>query len=205
MRIQGSEPKSVNLKVSIATNHVGEFTNIHNRLGFRGNLESNNMTIEAMVAVKAEGPYGVSMSNNRQVVAMNFDAVTLYYTFGTGWTAGGFPNFADVDPHDRLVSVVDKALAAWYNDQYLKHIKDHNDLFSGFSLDLGQTPLNLATDDLFKVVKGKKSTDEAETYFDALLVQYGRYLLIASSRPGSLPITGQSVWSSDGHDQDDIQ
>ncbi|KAG0037872.1 hypothetical protein BGZ82_001633 [Podila clonocystis] len=202
MRIQGSEPKSVNLKVSIATNHVGEFTNIHNRLGFRGNLESNNLTIEAMVAVKAEGPYGVSMSNNRQVVAMNFDAVTLYYTFGTGWTAGGFPNFADVDPHDRLVSVVDKALAAWYNDQYLKHIKDHNDLFSGFSLDLGQTPLNLATDELFKVVKGKKSTDEAETYFDALLVQYGRYLLIASSRPGSLPMTGQSVWSSDEHDQD---
>ncbi|KAF9305539.1 hypothetical protein BGZ74_009791 [Mortierella antarctica] len=205
MRIQGSEPKSVNLKVSIATNHAGEFTNVHNRLGFRGNLESNNMTIEAMVAVKAEGPYGVSMSNNRQVVAMNFDAVTLYYTFGTGWTAGGFPNFADVDPHDRLISVVDKALAAWYNDQYLKHVKDHGDLFSGFSLDLGQTPLNLATDELFKVIKGKRSTDAAETYFDALLVQYGRYLLIASSRPGSLPITGQSVWSSDGQDQDDIE
>lgn len=197
MRIQGSEPKSVNVKVSIATDHIGEFTNVHNRLDFRGHLESNNMTIEAMVAVKAEGAYGVSMSNYRQVIAMNFDAVTLYYTFGTGWAPGGYPNFDDVDPHDQLASVVDKALAAWYNDQYLKHTKDHSDLFSGFSLDLGQTPLNLATDELFKAVNGKKPpTDEAATYFDALLVQYARYLLIASSRPGSLPMNGQSVWSS---------
>jgi alpha-L-fucosidase 2 len=204
MRIQGSEPKSVNIKVSLGTNHPGmEFTNVHNRLGIRGQLQSNNMTLEAMVAVKTEGTTGVSMSNSRQVVAMSFDSATLYYTMGTGWTANAYPTFDDKDPHERLVGAVDKAVAAWYNDQYLKHLKDYQVLFQSFQINLGDPVENkLPTNDLIDASRRGKAGKE-ETYLELLLLQYSRYLLIASSRPGSLPLSGRTVWNADVRLTDD--
>ncbi|KAG0046184.1 hypothetical protein BGZ83_008620 [Gryganskiella cystojenkinii] len=198
MRIQASEPKSVNIKVSLRTDHPGmEFTNVHNRLGIRGQRQSNNITLEAMVAVKTEGTTGVSMANNRQVVVMSFDSATLYYTLGTGWNANGYPAFEDQDPHERLVSALDKAIVAWYNDQYLKHLKDYQDLFLTFQLNFGDPIDNkLPTDELINASRRGKAGEE-ETYLEVLLLQYSRYLLIASSRPGSLPLSGKTVWNAD--------
>lgn len=200
MRLEASEPKSINIKVSLSSAHeetgTTEYTNVHNRLGMRSRLGSNNMTVEAMVTVTTEGATGVSLANNRQVVALGFDAVTLYYTMGTGWTLGGYPNFEDKDPHDRLTSEMNKVVGGSYGDQYLKHVKDHQTLFQGFQLDLGQPENKLPTDELLNAVKEEKAGEEG-TYLDALMVQYARYLLIASSRPGSLPLSGHSLWSQD--------
>ncbi|KAI8599394.1 Six-hairpin glycosidase-like protein [Dissophora ornata] len=198
MRMQSSVPKSINVKVSIKAHHNQnvEYSNVHNRLGMRSQLASNNMTIEAQVAVKAEGPMGVSMSNNRQVIALGFDTVTLYYAFGTGWSAGAFPDFEDKDPHDRLVGAVDKATTMFYVDQIQKHVQDYQTLFQGFGLDLGQPENVMATNELIEASHMGKAKEE-ENYLEALMVQYGRYLLIASSRPGSLPVSGHSVWSRD--------
>lgn len=201
MRLQASEPKSINIKVSLSSAHentgTAEYTNVHNRLGMRARLASNNMTTEAMVTVTTEGASGVSLANNRQVVALGFDAITLYYTMGTGWTLqGSYPNFEDKDPHDRLTSVMDKVAGGSYGDQYLKHVKDHQTLFQGFRLDLGQIENKLPTDELLKASKESNVGEEA-AYLDALMVQYARYLLITSSRPGSLPLSGRSLWSQD--------
>ncbi|KAF9922593.1 hypothetical protein FBU30_007278 [Linnemannia zychae] len=199
MRLQASEPKSISIKVSLASAHentgTAEYTNMHNRLAVRARLGSNNMTTEAMVTVTTEGASGVSLANSRQVVALGFDAVTLYYTMGTGWNSGGYPNFEDKDPHDRLSSEMVKAVGGVYEDQYLKHVNDHQTLFQGFQLDLGQTKNQLPTDELIDAVKKHQAEKQEETYLDVLLVQYGRYLLIASSRPGALPVSGQSLLS----------
>ncbi|KAF9949927.1 hypothetical protein BGZ70_001575 [Mortierella alpina] len=198
MRIKSSEPKSVNLKISLRTAHEqhAEYTNVHNRLGLRTRLGSNNMTIETQVAVKTEGSTGVSMANSRQVVALGFDAVTLYYTLGTGWSAGAYPKFEERNPHDGLVSTIDKATAQWFGDQHDKHVKDHKALFETFSLNLGRLENLKSTDELIAAAR-KDEDDEEESYLDALMVQYGRYLLIASSRTGSLPLSGHSSWFAD--------
>ncbi|KAG0379008.1 hypothetical protein BGX24_002046 [Mortierella sp. AD032] len=207
MRLQASEPKSINIKVALNSAHdetgTAEYTNVHNGLGVRAHIGSNNMTTEAMVTVTTEGASGVSLANNRQVVALGFDAVTLYYTMGTGWNLGGYPKFEDKDPHDRLMSALDKAVGGFYGDQYLKHVKDHQTLFQGFRLDLGKTENKLPTNELLTAVESHRAEEEEELYLDALMVQYGRYLLIASSRPGSLPLSGRSLWSPDNVGTDD--
>ncbi|KAF9191072.1 hypothetical protein BGZ51_007781 [Haplosporangium sp. Z 767] len=199
MRLHSSEPKSINLKVSIRTAHDNyvEYSNVHNRLGLRSRLGSNNMTIETLVAVKTEGATGVTMSNNRQVIALGFNTVTLYYTMGTGWTAGSFPKFEEKDPHDRLVSAVDKVATGWYEDHYKKHVKDHQTLFQSFGLDFGQVKNKLPTNELVQAARKEGKVGPEENYLEALMVQYGRYLLIGSSRPGSLPISGQNAWRAD--------
>ncbi|KAK3816402.1 MAG: Six-hairpin glycosidase-like protein [Benniella sp.] len=204
MRITASQPKSISIKVSLKSYHDQnlEYTNIHNRLGLRAHLASNNMTIGAQVAVKPEGATGVSMSNSRQVIALGFDTVTLYYSIGTGWTSNSFPKFEDKDPHDQLVSAVDKAITMFYVDQYDKHVKDHQGLFQGFELDLGELNNTTPTDELLEAVHDHEAGDE-EAYLEALMVQYGRYLLIASSRSGSLPASGRTVWSTNDGLADD--
>ncbi|KAG0002437.1 hypothetical protein BGZ65_002628, partial [Modicella reniformis] len=196
MRIQASQPKSIYVKVSLKNYHDRnvEYTNVHNRLGMRAQLTSNNLTIDAQVMVIAEGGSGVSMSNNLHVIALGFDTVTLYYSIGTGWTADGFPKFEDKDPHDRLVTAVTKAKEMFYVDEYDKHVKDHQGLFQGFTLDLGQPNNSFPTNELLRDSR-EDDTGEEEGYLEALMVQYSRYLLIASSRSGSLPISGRNIWS----------
>ncbi|MFC6088870.1 glycosyl hydrolase family 95 catalytic domain-containing protein [Saccharothrix lopnurensis] len=63
-------------------------------------------------------------------------------------------------------------------------VADHRELFDRVSLDLGPAP------------DGPTDTWRADDpAFAALLFQYGRYLLIASSRPGTLPANLQGVWN----------
>ncbi|KAG0259030.1 hypothetical protein BGZ95_004805 [Linnemannia exigua] len=208
-RIQSSAPRSINIKVSLSTSPytnttTTEYTNIHNRLAFISHLESNNLTIEAQVAIKTEGASGISLATSpRQLLLMGFDTVTLYYAFGTGWSANAFPGFLNIDPHERLMGVLDKAVTGWYGDLVAKHLSDYAGLFSRFQLEFGDdqeaaTLKNtLTTDQLVaRNVKGTLPSEE-ETYLEVLLVQYSRYLLISLSRPGSLPLTGNSIWASD--------
>ncbi len=78
---------------------------------------------------------------------------------------------------------------------YLKerHINDYSNLFGRVSLDLGfaKQDMNMSTDDLLY----KYRSGSGSTYFEALLMQYGRYLLIASSREGTLPAHLQGAWN----------
>ncbi|KAG0288641.1 hypothetical protein BGZ96_007581 [Linnemannia gamsii] len=209
LRIQSSTPGSINIRVSLSTPHStsAEYSNIHNRLGFKSHLDSNNLTIEAQVAVKTEGATGISLATSpQQIVLMGFDTVTLYYTFGTGWSANTFPEFANLDPHERLTGVLDKVVTGWYGDLVDKHLKDYGGLFSRFRLEFGVDQNDQGT----SVGKNTLTTDQLvvkshtgilpsseEAHLETLLVQYSRYLLIASSRPGALPLTGNGIWASD--------
>ncbi len=70
------------------------------------------------------------------------------------------------------------------------HIKDYNNLFGRVSLNLGDD-IDLPTDErLQRIIKGER--DDALT---ALYFQYGRYLLISSSRAGSQSANLQGIWS----------
>ena len=66
-----------------------------------------------------------------------------------------------------------------------EHILEHQRLFRRVQIDLGRTPAaNLPTDErLLRFAEG------ADPHLAALYFQYGRYLLIASSRPGTSPPT----------------
>lgn len=70
------------------------------------------------------------------------------------------------------------------------HIKDYRSLYEKVELYLGEE-INLPTDErLERLRKGEKDND-----LYALFFQYGRYLLISSSREGSLPANLQGIWS----------
>ncbi|MBZ0297129.1 MAG: glycoside hydrolase family 95 protein [Anaerolineae bacterium] len=88
---------------------------------------------------------------------------------------------------------LDRASRLSYDELYERHVRDHQGLFRRTSFSLGATPA------------AEKPTDEriaASNIVDdpallALLFQYGRYLLIASSRPGTHPANLQGIWNDE--------
>ena len=78
---------------------------------------------------------------------------------------------------------------------YLKsrHIADYDELFGRVDLELNcnTEDYNLTTDKLWE----KYNSGVHSSYLETLLFQYGRYLIIASSREGSLPANLQGAWN----------
>ncbi|MFP4548361.1 MAG: glycosyl hydrolase family 95 catalytic domain-containing protein [Fidelibacterota bacterium] len=73
-----------------------------------------------------------------------------------------------------------------------RHVKDHQQLFSRVDLQLGATiPDTIPTDQRLENVKMGKT----DHHLEVLLFQYGRYLLIGSSRPGTNPANLQGLWN----------
>jgi len=81
-----------------------------------------------------------------------------------------------------------------YAELVARHLADHRSLFRRVRLDLGSAQRNeLPTDERLAAVReGTADPSLAATYF-----QYGRYLLIASSRPGTQPANLQGLWNDD--------
>ncbi|MBQ3015533.1 MAG: glycoside hydrolase N-terminal domain-containing protein [Clostridia bacterium] len=81
-----------------------------------------------------------------------------------------------------------------YNLLKSNHIEDHSKLFGRVSVDLDcdENDFKLTTETLIS----NYQTNGYGTYLEVLLFQYGRYLLIASSRDGTLPANLQGVWNS---------
>jgi alpha-L-fucosidase 2 len=81
-----------------------------------------------------------------------------------------------------------------YAELLARHLADHRALFRRVRLDLGSAGRDAVPTDvrLAAVRAGRSDPGLAATYF-----QYGRYLLIASSRPGTQPANLQGIWNDD--------
>lgn len=113
-------------------------------------------------------------------------AVTLVVTSQTDYRGPGYRDAAI----RRCLDLVDTP----YEALRKKAVDDHSRLFNRVALDLGISPNSgLPTPErLGRFYKGEADPNLASTYF-----QYGRYLLIASSRPGTLPANLQGVWAEE--------
>jgi hypothetical protein len=97
------------------------------------------------------------------------------------------------DPHEKVTAIINAAAQKNYEELYASHIADYTALYAGVTLNLGYEPedLLLTTDRLVQYYKtGKRSA-----YLETLFYQYGRYLLIASSRKGGYPANLQGTWT----------
>lgn len=102
----------------------------------------------------------------------------------------------DFDPAPLAASIADLACSRSFEELRARHVSDHAALFGRVSLRLGETEVPEATTEelLIAYAKGERSR-----YLEALYFQYGRYLLIAASRPGCLPANLQGVWNCHDH------
>lgn len=129
----------------------------------------------------------VKVVNNKIVIA-GADEVTLYLTAATN-----FVNANDVSGNPKLKNSVATLglLGTPYKDVKSKHIREYQAYFNTFNVNFGISDNeNLPTDK--RLEQFGQSNDAA---FAALYMQYGRYLLISSSRPGTQPANLQGIWN----------
>ena len=152
-------------------------------LGVEGKLR-----YEARVKVEIEG--GSKARNDTRISVENANSATLYFAAATN-----FVNYRDVSGNENqkvaqhFQNIEDKN----YSDIREAAVNDHRQLFSRVSLELPESPASsLPTDQ--RMTSIQNSPDPAMA---ALSYQFGRYLLIASSRPGTQPANLQGIWNAD--------
>ena len=117
------------------------------------------------------------------------DEVTILLAASTGWRGPcDQTGDADADCRGCLARVADTS----YEDLRAVHIEDHQRLFRRVQIDIGgDEAAKIPTDRRLEAVRnGADDPQLAALYF-----QYGRYLMMASARPGTLPPHLQGIWS----------
>ena len=161
-------------------------------LALTGKVQADGLSFESRVRVIASGGSGVT-TNGDALVVVGADSVKLVLGAATS-----FVNFQDIsaDPTTRCAADLASACLRSYDSLRAAHVTDHQSLFRRVSLDLGRTAAaDLPTDGRVKALK--TSGLAADPALAALHFQYGRYLLIASSRPGDEPANLQGVWNEE--------
>ncbi len=191
VRLTADQPRRYTGMVELADAHDGQVTAAADRLTASGSLD-NGLQYEAQVLVQADG--GSVEATERGVGFRECNALTLFLAAGTDYVMDEEADWRGTHPHDRLSRRLRAASAKPYQRLRAAHVNDYRSLFGRVQVDLGETPAArraLPTDQRLKAY-GAEGDD---TGLEALFFQFGRYLLISCSRPGSLPANLQGLWN----------
>ncbi len=131
---------------------------------------------------------GSRTASSDAVAVRGADAVTLLIAAATSYTS--FDNVTG-DPAARVASTLGRASDKSIDALRAAHVRDYRQLFDRVTFDLGRSPsASLPTEE--RIQKYASGGDES---LAGLYFQYARYLLIASSRPGSQPANLQGIWN----------
>lgn len=143
---------------------------------------------EARLRCQATGG-SVSVTDD-ELKVRDADAVTMLIAAATN-----FVSYKDLsaDPVASAESALNKASGKKFESIETAHVEEHRRLFRRVRFNLQETSNSqLPTDERLKNFDGSNDPELA-----ALLFQFGRYLLISSSRPGTQPANLQGIWNKD--------
>ena len=155
------------------------------QLSMQGMVEDGVIGFEARLLVRAEG--GTTTFTDSSATVRGATTATLLLAGATN-----FVSYADIsgDPIARNDATMSRVQAKGFDALLAAHVADHQALFRRVRLELGSTGPDVPTDR--RVLRAKQQPDPA---LDALFFDYGRYLLIASSRAGGQPANLQGLWN----------
>jgi alpha-L-fucosidase 2 len=167
-----------------------------NRFTVSGAL-NNGRQYEWQVLVVNHGGTITTDTNSAQLAFKDCDSLTLLVTAGTDYVMDFAKNYHGDAPHDRITTQLDAASKQNFARLEAAHLKDYHALFNRVSADFGQSTAAqtaLPTDQ-----RKLEAFTTIDPGLEALLFQYGRYLLISCSRPGGLPANLQGLWNDNNH------
>jgi alpha-L-fucosidase 2 len=191
VRFLADRPASCTATVTLKGAHNETMQAAENTLTFAGVLE-NGLKYETKLVAIHDG--GTVRANEGKLEFQNCDSVTLLLAAGTNYAMDYGRHYRGEDPHPAIERRLTAAALKGYDSLKAAHIADYQSLFNRVSLNVGTTPAErraLPTDQR-KVVHAEQGGDPE---LEALLFQYGRYLMISCSRAGGLPANLQGLWN----------
>ena len=138
------------------------------------------LSFDARLAMRAPG--GQVSAEPEALVVAGADEVVVVYTAGSSY--GGFAQ-KPVDASRKAEALLQAAMKTNNAGLFARHTRDFRSLFDRVALDLG-APTTQPTDQRLK---------QPDSSLAALYFQFGRYLMIAGSRPGGQPLNLQGIWN----------
>jgi len=198
VHLSADKPGSYSGSLAFNDAHAGIVTAQRNRLTIPGALE-NGLQYETQILLLNDGgtqqphhdEYGDYIDFNgcnglTIIIAARTDYAMDYKMNGSN------ARYRGELPHEGLTRQIDAAQTQSYDQLKAAHVSDYRSLFDRFSIDLGSsTPAQraLPTDQ-----RSRPASEKLDPEFEELLCQYGRYLVIASSRPGCVAANGNGIW-----------
>ncbi|HXI69771.1 MAG TPA: glycoside hydrolase family 95 protein [Verrucomicrobiae bacterium] len=190
VRLTADKPGSYTGSLELNDSHGTPTVGNKNHLTIAGAL-TNGMKYEARLNALNDG--GTLRAEGGMLEFTNCDSLMLVVAAGTDYAMDYTNNYRGEDPHARVTKQVRMTSGKTYDMLKTAHGNDFHALFDRVTLNLGQSTAEqtaLPTDQ-----RKLKAAATVDPELEELLFQYGRYLLIACSRPGSLPANLQGLWN----------
>jgi len=189
IKLKADKASSLTVDVRNEGAHNGKNLSVENNtLILSGAIEDNGMKYESQIKVINTG--GSIQDKEDRISVENADEITIIMSAGTDYI-NEYPTYKGEDPHSAVAERINNAVNLGYDELKSRHIEDYKNLFDRVNLNLGELKLDKPTDEMLNEYKTNQSNS-----LETLFFQYGRYLLISSSREGSLPANLQGVWNN---------
>lgn len=168
----------------------GQIVDVDDSMSGKG---GDHMKFSAELRLKCDN--GIISATDTSLIVSNAKNVTVVLTAATDYNIEKLNFDRIIDSENTCKVILDKAEIYSTTTLEKRHLKEYQAIFSRVELSLGTDSLNnLPTNERLRLIKN----GGADNGLMALYFQYGRYLLISSSRkPGVLPANLQGIWNKD--------
>ncbi len=161
----------------------------NNMYAFHGKLKDNGLEYETKIKVETDGK---PVFEQGKIQIKNAKYINLYHTAATAYQAK-YPDYKGNKFHEINDQTMQGLEGKSYEDVSQIHQQDYHDLFDRVVFDLGgsdrsEEPTNKRLEAHF--------TGQTDLHLEQLYFQYSRYLMISSSRPGTMPMNLQGKWNN---------
>jgi len=187
IRLTADKPGALSFQATLKSAHEPATVDLlaDGTLAMAGRVENGAIRYEARLADTTDGGH---LTRGHDITVHGATSATLILTGATN-----FENYKDVsaDPKVRNDATLARVRGKSFDALHAEHLSDYQPLFRRVKLDLGTTTAAENPTDQ-RVADFAAGNDPALV---ALVFQYGRYLLISSSRPGGQPSNLQGLWN----------
>lgn len=203
VRISASKNEAVDVLVRFERERDARFYIRGNEIVMEGQVEDEdndlagkggeNMRFASVLRIMSQG--GSLVEENGGIRIKDADEAVLLFTAATDYDLSKMDFDRSIYPLKECERIISSASEHDYESLLERHIKDHSSIFDRVCLDLGETAQSLLPVDT-RLEQLRNGADDPGLI--ALYFQYGRYLLMNSSRaPGVLPANLQGIWNHD--------
>jgi alpha-L-fucosidase 2 len=187
IRLTADRAKALNFSLDMDALHESKTTVVNgNSLTLKVQVKDGALRGVATIQVISDGT--VTAQGN-QLTVSGAKTATIYLAAATNYV-----NYKDVsgNPEQKTGQTLAKIQSKSFDQVYTSHIADYQKLFSRFDVQFTENDrVKLPTNE--RIIAFSKTPDDPQLL--ALYIQYGRYLLISSSRPGTQPANLQGIWN----------
>jgi alpha-L-fucosidase 2 len=188
IQLKADQKGNVSFNASLASPHTDyQLSTIDkNTIAIKVKVKHGALFGESHLTIQTSG--GSLAIKNNKIEVKGANEATLYLTAATN-----FVNYQDVsgDPAKKCKETMAINKSLTYDAIRAAHLKDYQSLYNRFAINLGATKY----DDIPTDQRIEQFAQHNDPAFAALYVQYGRYLLISSSRENSQPANLQGIWN----------